>query len=362
MRVALPYVMRERRRDGSWRYRYRCAGVTRSLPGKPGSKEFLDAYHALRRGEELEVEADAGDAAPAGSLEWLTQRFTAAMLVRLESGHLAQATFRQRTAVLTKVTQEHGDRHAFRIPARAIRKIIEARAATPAAANNLLKTLRAMYRWAIEAGLADTDPTAGIGWLSATTEGHTPWTSRDLRRFIKVHPFGTQAHLAMMLLIFTACRRSDLVQLGHEHIEGAAGMEFLTWRQAKSKGLVTIPIQPPLQKALAGPAANRVSIIGRDKVPRTPFLLTSFGRAFTPAGMGNKMQDWTKEAGLTGLSAHGVRKAAGALLAEAGCTEHEVMAILGHASPKTSAVYTRSASRRTMAQSAMVKLSRVNIF
>ncbi|WP_157982004.1 tyrosine-type recombinase/integrase [Oceanicella sp. SM1341] len=92
-----------------------------------------------------------------------------------------------------------------------------------------------------------------------------------------------------------------------------------------------------------------------------PFLVTSFGRPFSVAGLGNKMQEWIADAGLSGRSAHGVRKAAGALLAEAGCTEHEIMVVLGHANPKTSAIYTRSANRWKLARKAMEKMARQNI-
>ncbi|WP_170317622.1 tyrosine-type recombinase/integrase [Paroceanicella profunda] len=178
---------------------------------------------------------------------------------------------------------------------------------------------------------------------------------------MKTHPFGTKAHLAMMLLIFTACRRADLAVLGREHIRTIDGVPALSWNQTKGGAPVTVPILPPLQAAIDGPAANRIRAIGRDRLVRTPFLITNFGRPFTVGGMGNKMQEWTREAGLTDRSAHGVRKAAGALLAEAGCTEHEIMVVPGHSNPKTGPVYTRSANRWLLARSAMETLRTVNI-
>jgi len=63
-------------------------------------------------------------------------------------------------------------------------------------------------------------------------------------------------------------------------------------------------------------------------------------------------------AGVT-KGAHGLRKAAGGLLAEMGCTENEIRAVLGHADERTTAIYTRSASRRMLAASAMKKMEGV---
>src|SRR5215813_14742539 len=62
------------------------------------------------------------------------------------------------------------------------------------------------------------------------------------------------------------------------------------------------------------------------------FLTTEFGKPFTAAGFGNWFREQCDMANLRHCSAHGLRKAAARQLAEAGCTEHEIAAITGHAS------------------------------
>src|SRR5262245_44919813 len=62
------------------------------------------------------------------------------------------------------------------------------------------------------------------------------------------------------------------------------------------------------------------------------FLVTEQGRPFSPAGFGNKFRDWCNQANLRHCSAHGLRKATAARLAERGATAHEIMAITGHQS------------------------------
>lgn len=56
------------------------------------------------------------------------------------------------------------------------------------------------------------------------------------------------------------------------------------------------------------------------------------------------------------LSAHGIRKAVGSLLAEAGCTQYEIMALHGHSDPKTSEIYTRSVDRLRLAEQALDRI------
>ena len=67
----------------------------------------------------------------------------------------------------------------------------------------------------------------------------------------------------------------------------------------------------------------------------------------------NRFRKWCDAAGLEGLSSHGVRKAAGHLLAQNGCSQHPIMAIHGHTEAKTSEVYTKGFERWTLAADAM---------
>jgi hypothetical protein len=57
------------------------------------------------------------------------------------------------------------------------------------------------------------------------------------------------------------------------------------------------------------------------------FLTTAAGQPFTAGGFGFWFRKMCDEAGLAGLSAHGLRKAACRRLAEAGCTEKQIAAI-----------------------------------
>lgn len=108
---------------------------------------------------------------------------------------------------------------------------------------------------------------------------------------------------------------------------------------------LTIPIVRPLQEA-----------IDTTPVGIQTYLVSSFGKPFTQNGFGNRFRQWCDAAGLKECSAHGLRKAAAARLAEAGCTDREIMAITGHTTTKEVDRYTKGAKQKLMAKTAMLKL------
>jgi integrase len=107
-----------------------------------------------------------------------------------------------------------------------------------------------------------------------------------------------------------------------------------------------IPILPELADALA-------------LVPRTnmTFLLTKHGAPFSVGGFGNWFRDRCDEAGLPQCSAHGLRKLAATRLANAGCSDREIMAITGHRSVSEVSRYTKARDQELLAEQAMAKLS-----
>lgn len=348
--IKLKYVLAQKLPSGNVRYRFRRDGKFTALPNDPTSKEFMDAYRALRFGTELPKKADTG---LQGSMKWLVGEYCDHMRSMVKADQLSPLTLSQRENLLRRIASKYPNKDAFEMPSRKIREIMNDMSATPGAANNMLKSLRAMYRWAIDSGKTDENPTDGVKRFSVETNGFQAWTVADLRTYMKTHKLGTQAHLTLMLLVFTACRRSDLVRLGRQHIQDIHGVNCISFTQSKGgnkeRQRVTIPILKPLADAINTPVAGEMT-----------FLMNAWGRPYSSKGFGAKFKTWTTEAEIEHLSMHGIRKAAGALLAEAGCTEYEVMAIHGHSDAKTSAIYTKTADRISLAKSAMEKFSKIH--
>jgi integrase len=131
--------------------------------------------------------------------------------------------------------------------------------------------------------------------------------------------------------------------MGRQHIRDGT----LHVRQIKTSAELAIRVHSDLQ-----------SIIAKTTVGQMTFLVTEFGKPFTAAGFGNWFREQCDVANLRHCSAHGLRKAAARRLAEAGCTEHEIAAITGHASLYEITRYTRAADQRRLAEAAIKKVER----
>ena len=89
--------------------------------------------------------------------------------------------------------------------------------------------------------------------------------------------------------------------------------------QQKTGARLVIPVHAKLCDAMdATPKANLT------------VLIAEFCKPFSAAGFGNAFREWRDSAGLKGLSAQGLRKAAARRLAEADCTTSQLAAITGH--------------------------------
>ncbi len=90
--------------------------------------------------------------------------------------------------------------------------------------------------------------------------------------------------------------------------------------------------------------------------PHTPGALikTKYGVGYSENGLANYMADSIDATALPEKCVtHGLRKAASRLLAEAGCTPHQIMAITGQKTLAEVERYTRAAAQKKLAASAM---------
>ena len=129
---------------------------------------------------------------------------------------------------------------------------------------------------------------------------------------------------------------------------------WLTFTQTKNRRhkpvTLSIPVRPELQAIIDATPSGHMT-----------FLVTAFGKQFTANGFGNWFRRRCNDAGLPQCSAHGLRKAAAARLAEAGASENEIMAVTGHRTSKEVTRYTRSARQKVLAASAMARFDQNRI-
>jgi integrase/recombinase XerD len=341
MRVQLKYVSEDLDRHGNVRCYVRVPGKRKiRLRALPGTKEFMEEYQSAI----AEVKADQPrqtDEAKRGSFRYLCIRYYSSAGFKA----LDISTRNWQRRALDEIAREHGTKPVALMAARHVRRIRDAKIETPAAANQRVKALRAMFSWANEAEETTVNPTIGVKKLKYVSDGHHTWTVDEIEQFTERHPIGTQARLAFDLLRYTTGRREDAPRLGRQHIRDGR----IRFRQAKNEHRnpidIDIPLHPDLAASIAGTKGGNMT-----------FLITEFGKPFTANGFGNKFKDWCRQADLPHCSAHGVRKATSTALADAGATPHEIMAITGHQTLEEVERYTKTANRKKSADAAMAKL------
>jgi integrase len=327
-----------RDRHGKLWWKFRARGLpSSSTRALFDSAAWWTWYSAAANGERTTIGIGA-DRTKAGTLNALAVAYYTSSDWLLLS-KTTQATYRGIIDRFRKLNGE-GDFKALR--AGDVRRLLDARASTPAAANNLLKVLRAMMKFALDRNMIAADPTYGVKPLRYATDGFHTWTDAEIEAFDARWPLGTQERLAKDLLLFTAQRSSDVRVMGLQHVR--AGVVKV--KQQKTGTVLEIRLHDALRASLDARATNQLT-----------FITTPTGEPYTAAGFGNWFSDAARKAGLPpGVSAHGLRKAAARRLAEAGCTASEIAAITGHRTLKEVSRYTQAADQKTMANAAIGKI------
>nr|WP_136685712.1 tyrosine-type recombinase/integrase [Rhodobacter xinxiangensis] len=345
----------ERLPSGNLRHRVRKEGAPRvktTIPVGPDHPDFLEHYWAARAGNRWA--RDAAVHVPEMSLRWLVNEYLAHLSAEVDAGLKSSSTLKQRRSQLTRMCAipdrdgtPYGDLD-IDMPQAAFVKVRDHMVRTPAEADNTMKAVRAMYDFAIERGDMETNPAKGVRKIHISKGGAKPWTSEDLKAFRAVHPPGTTAHLWLTLLMMTGCRIGDAMLLGRKHEVQRDGITWLEWQPGKKGSApVSVPLPPPLFNA------SRAMTVQGDA-----YLLSEKGQPFgSVESLRQRVRRWCDAAGLTERSSHGIRKALAGLLAEMGCSDHQIMSVLAHTKATTTAIYTKGAKRRVLAQDAMQTLS-----
>lgn len=335
--IELKHTVEDVDRHGNVRVYVRIPGGKKVRLREPvGSQAFVEEHKAVLLGKPRQV----AKAVPAskGTIRWVIQQYyTSAEFKKLDS-----RTQRVRRLILEKLCGKHGDKRYDELEPRHIRQWRDARTDTPEAANGIIKALRQVYAYAVKNDLAKINPAAAVEYLTSNNPtGFHSWTLSEVERFEERHPIGTMARLALALMLYTAQRRSDAVLFGPAHVNDG----WLCFTQQKNRNrkpvYLEIPIRPELQAIIdASPCGDET------------FLVTEFRKPFSTNGFGNWFRKRCDDAGLSHCSAHGLRKAAAARLADLGASEHEIMAITGHQTSKEVGRYTKAARQKHLAKQA----------
>ena len=344
--IKFRYVTRDRDRHGNLRFYFRRPGKPKiRLRGMPGSEEFLTAYkEALSEGSPRQAKAEK-------SFAWLCERYYRSTVFQA----LEPETRRRKRVVLDEIClmaggdgRQLGSAPFASMKRTHVRKLRDMKRDRPGAADLLVKTLSSLFAWAIKNDLAAVNPAEKLEKLSGRSEGFYTWTEDDVEAFEARWPIGTRPRLAMAIMLYLGVRRSDTVAIGPKHESRDGQTVTFQMFKGRKKGVrvLSLPILPPLR-----------AILDASDVGQGTWIETNHGKPYSNAGFGNVFKDWCKEAGLPQCNCHGLRKIGAVRAAEAGASEHELMAMFGWEDADMARVYTRKAAQKKLAASGAAKVT-----
>jgi integrase len=346
-----PYTHNYRDRHGKLHSVFRRGTMSVPLPYPHLTTEYWEAYRAV-----LAAWAD-GKAADArstiGARHTIPRSFKAGCIAYFENSvqfnnRLAPSTQRQWRAILERLCEAHGDKPLRLLKRMHIEKIIAAKATThPGAAHTMLKVLRQVCRFWLSIELIDRDPTAGIPNVELAGDGFHTWTAQEEARFEEFYPVGTPPRLCLELLRWLGLRIGDIAALGPQHIAGSD----IVIRQQKTRDTIRLPIAPELASVIAATPCGDLS-----------FLTDRNGKAYLPRSLSAAFIRWCHAAALPECSAHGVRKAVGTAIADAGGSTAQGAAVLGHRSLGMVDRYSKQRDQAALAREgiALLRAQRAN--
>jgi integrase len=352
------YLVEDLDRHGKTRIYFRRKGQPKiALKETPGTPAFEAEYQRAFRGGLQPRSPIVHRPAMPQTMRWLCEQYYASAAVQ----SLAPSTRKVRRGILEAICERPiegkraGDLPFAEMEPRHVAKLRDEKAVFPEAANNLVKVLRQLFTWAClpEYDHATKNPARDVGRLrSANPDGIRAWSEADAARYEARHLIGTKARLAFDLLLYTGVRRSDVVRLGPQMERDGKLLFSETKGGSRIVKAHELPILPPLRQSIdATPTGHLV------------YLVTAYGHPHSAKGFGAWFKNRCREAGIGYLSAHGLRKLGAQRCAEAGATEHQLMALFGWTNPQQAAVYTKKANRTKLeaAAAALLQAQKSNV-
>jgi integrase len=342
----------DRAKDG--RIYFRICGKRQRLPDDENSPEFAAAYDALVAGAlTLRPPRRAKNPTPnaPGSIGWFVERYLASEWFvgrdsrkpKFSAG--TQLNYRpvlesiRRTlgpALLADLTPDNVDVYLAKV-------MREHSPAVALAHKTLLSNL-----WKFARGFAEfkrngkTNPTADVGSIYTVEQEHEPWPDDVQERFLAA--CNTNLYLAFHLLLCTGQRVSDVVNM--------------KWADYNGTHFKLTQIKTDTDMWIKAPKKLRELLARTERVHHN-ILTHKWRKPYTTDSLSHRIKDVLIANGDDGYTTHGLRKNAGILLAENGATVPQIMAALGHRSPKLALYYCRLAQQKTLNDQAVAIMDQV---
>jgi integrase len=329
-------MLRFVQRVGAFHY-VRKTGIKRvRLPGEPGSPEYLAAYERALAGKSVEL-TKLGFVP--GSLGWAIDRYTAhaefnSKAAGTQAAYLVSLRVLRASPIAQALVRDIDRRHVNQHCSEVEQRCGKSRGDHQAMIISIVWDFA--DRHLAQCKLRDRSNPTRRRKRSYDAQPRDAWSPRVCKRFLD--GASPELALAFSLLLYTGQRRGDVVRMKWTDIDRG----YIHVRQEKTNELVVVRLHRDLLKMLM-------------KTPRRgdTILTTKRGNAFDKTALTKAIKARLREIGEPELVLHGLRKAAGVRLAEAGASVQQVMSVLGHRSPRMALYYCAQASKRELSDAAM---------
>lgn len=330
-RAKLPYVKPVTAKGR--RYEYFDTGA-KSSTGKPIYKRlpartdpaFGDTYAALVAGRTKRANVGAMLTVP--KLIELYERSP-------EFRQLARQTQRSYGVYLSRIAAAFNTAPAHQVERRDMLRLRDVMADRIGAANGMIRTMRALYRWARTREYVEIDPCKGIALFESTD--YPPWPDELLAAALASPDHDIR--LPVALLYYTAQRIGDVCALRWSDVRD--GTIYVV--QQKTGKELEVRTHTALAAELASVSKSSMTI-----------LADAHGRPLTTDTLRERIQKFAADRGYK-IVPHGLRKNAVNALLEAGCSSAETAAVTGQ-SLQMVEHYAKRRSTRRLASAAILKM------
>lgn len=241
---------------------------------------------------------------------------------------------------LDRIQAEYGNRAVAKLDGAAIERIRDKLAAThPRVADWYVQLFKILCRFAVRRKYRLDNPASDVE-LIGKQKSYDPWEQNVIDEVFEAAD--PNENLALLLLLYTGQRRGAVAKMTWHDYDGT----MIACEPDKGGEAVWVPCHSVLKEAL-------------DKAPRrgVTILVSSRNKSMNSNSLGLWISGVIDRAGYAKkVQVHGLRANAASRLADAGCSENEIMAITGHKTPKMVQHYTRGRDRKKLAHAAIVKL------
>jgi len=331
VKVRYKYVQAVSRKTYANTY-YRRSKQRIAIEGEPGTPQWVENYSRIHAS--FEAQKGQKDRTP-GSMSDLMAKYRASP----EYKQRKTKTKKEYDRTMAFLEDKAGDKNAATLPRKFVIKLRNDNQDSPSRANKTVAFLRTLMNYAIDLDWRTTNPCTNVKKLKLG-DGALVWTHNQIDTF--TDKARTHHRIAFELGLSTGQRLGDLLALPWSAYDGTT----ITLKQQKTGEELVIPCTARLKTYL-------------DELPRkSPIIVTNAkGQPYRRVdSYSNLFGTELRRMELEGISFHGLRKTAAAILAEEGCSEREIMAFTGHRSTAMVSHYTRQADQKRRATSAVKRL------